>query len=84
MFYVANKKRKNKEWQLRGSKNRHHDLARSRGGTFAPRNIYHWDISSHNAFHFLFGNMTLLEASEWLKTIDKQKELGNELDIMVK
>lgn len=38
--------------------NRHHRKPRSRGGNSKPRNISVVKVAEHEAFHFLFGNMT--------------------------
>lgn len=69
-------------WQKSGRTNRHHNLARCKGGTWSDYNIFVWDINAHRAFHFLFGNRTLLEASAWLKIIDEQNHNGIKLDIL--
>lgn len=74
--------RHHKKWERSGKYNRHHDFAKSRGGTYSEQNIYIWDISAHEAFHFLFGNRTLLEASDWLRKIDSQNKEGVKLDIL--
>lgn len=71
-----------KKWERSGHYNRHHDFAKSRGGTYDPQNIFVWDVSAHEAFHFLFGNRTLVEAAEWLKHIDAQNQSGIKLDIL--
>ena len=76
-----NDKRALKEWQECGRTNRHHDKAVSRHGSSEQSNIYRWDIIAHRAFHFLFGNRTLLEAAAWLKHIHEQKQRGISLDI---
>ena len=78
----SKKSNRNTEWALSGKTNKHHNFAKSRGGTYAPGNIFVWDIMAHKAFHFLFGNRTLLEASDWLRAIDEQKNDGISLDIM--
>jgi hypothetical protein len=71
----------NGEWSLSGRTNRHHNFARVRGGTWAKENIFIWDINIHRAFHFIFGNRTLLEAAEWLIYIDSMKRQDVEVDI---
>lgn len=71
-----------KDWQPSGKTNRHHDFAKSRGGTYSERNIFVWDTAAHEAFHFLFGNRTLIEAAEWLQCIDRENKSGNKLDIL--
>ena len=56
-------------WKRAGKKNRHHDFPKSRKkkGEKIPNNILMLDIARHAAFHFLFGNRTLLEAAALLK-----------------
>lgn len=75
------KKHHVKAWYLCGNTNKHHDLAQCRGGRWIDINIYEWDIKVHEAYHFLFGEMTLLESAEWLMKVDQQKKLDNELDL---
>jgi len=70
-------------WQLSGWKNKHHNLAKSRFGTYAESNILIWDSNVHRAYHLIFNNMTLLEASDWLRHVDYQKKIGQEIDIVV-
>ena len=55
------------EWERAGEFNYHHIRPRSRGGKKHPRNILRMDINRHRAYHFLFGNRTLLEAAALLK-----------------
>lgn len=78
---MGKKRQHRKEWRLTGTTNRHHNLARCRGGTFIESNIFNWDISTHQAYHFIFGVMTLQEASNWLLYVYQQKRSGIELDI---
>lgn len=74
----------NGEWQLAGRTNQHHNFAKSRGGSYARHNIFNWDINVHRAFHFLFGNRTLLEAAEWLKQVHQAKLNDVELNVQDK
>lgn len=46
--------------------NRHHDIAKSQGGTFAPANIYLLDERRHAALHLLFGNRSFYQIAELL------------------
>ena len=55
------------EWERARKFNKHHDLGRKRGGNKQPNNILKLDINRHRAYHFLFGNRTLLEAAALLK-----------------
>lgn len=82
MVYVSKKKSRRK-WQNCGRKNRHHIFAKSRGGTYAPSNIILWDITQHDAYHYLFGNRTLVEVAEWLMYIHEQKQLGIDTDLKI-
>ncbi len=68
-------------WTLTGETNKHHNLAKSRGGHLNHENIFEWDTSVHRAFHFLFGNLTLVEAADWLLEIDDQNKSGRKLDL---
>jgi hypothetical protein len=81
---AKNKRRKmkksNGEWQLAGKTNHHHNLAKSRGGTWSQMNILVWDVNVHRAFHLIFGNRTLEEAAEFLRHMNELKLLGIEPD----
>ena len=76
------KNKRSKRWEKSGRKNRHHNLSKSRGGTWSDYNIFVWDTNAHSAFHFLFGNRTLLEAAEWLQKIDSENQKGIKLDVL--
>lgn len=54
------------EWERSGHFNRHHLLARSRGGGMQQQNLLIMDTTRHKAFHVLFGNMTFEEAAALL------------------
>lgn len=77
------KRKSRKSWQNAGRKNKHHILAKCRGGTYDSHNIINWDINQHAAYHYLFGVRTLVEVAEWLLYIDKQKHLGIDLDLKI-
>jgi len=64
------RKREHKRWVDRGWEDDHHILAKSRGGTKHPSNIIRMDRSRHEAFHFLFGNRTFLEAARVLVVLN--------------
>jgi hypothetical protein len=51
---------------------RHHNLAKSRGGSFLPNNIIHLSAKHHVAFHTLFGNRTVKEAIEVLERLEER------------
>jgi hypothetical protein len=68
------KKVGDKKWERCGKFNRHHIKNKCRGGTWAPQNILIMDIQRHNAWHFLFRNMSFEEVIELLKrTLELQK-----------
>lgn len=54
--------------------NKHHIKAKSNGGVSIERNLLKLDISRHNAYHLLFGNLNLYEVIELLKRVIKIKE----------
>ena len=60
---------KDKTWCRSGIFDSHHLTAKSRGGKRNPQNIILFDMSRHNAWHFLFGNMTLDEIIATLKKL---------------
>ena len=49
-----------------GWQNRHHDLAKSKGGSYAVSNIIWLDERRHSAFHLIFQNRTFLDAARLL------------------
>jgi len=72
------KRREKKEWVKAGKTNRHHILNKCRGGTWQKSNILNWDISKHNAWHFLFQNMSFTEVAELLlRTVQIKNSLGD-------
>jgi len=50
--------------------NRHHNLAKCRGGK-GNGNIIRINIKTHDAFHFLFGVMTFKEVADTLYEIEE-------------
>lgn len=78
---MSKKRKRAKIWQREGKTNRHHILNKCRGGTWALENIITWDIGVHNAWHFLFQNMTIREVADWLIFVDEQKKLGIDTDV---
>lgn len=66
-----------------GEFNYHHIiLPKARGGEAIQSNLFKMDISRHNAWHLLFGNMTLYEVIQLLIRIfiikEKQSNYGRE------
>lgn len=55
-------------------RNRHHLRPKSRGGLSIESNLLLMDISRHNAWHKLFGNLTLGEVIELLQRVKRAKE----------
>ena len=58
-----------------GRKNRHHILAKKRGGTKKPENLILLDENRHAAFHLLFGKRTFREAAMVLLRTDAIKKM---------
>ena len=77
------KRRKKRKafYSRKGRRNHHHILAKERGGLTYPANIILLDENRHAAFHLLFSNRTLREASEVLlrMAIIKESSLKEEL-----
>ena len=57
-----------------GRFNKHHLTPKSRGGQAIESNLLRMDISRHNAWHLLFGNLTLPEIIALLKRLYETKE----------
>ncbi len=49
-----------------GRRNRHHILAKSRGGRATEENLICLDENRHAAYHLLFHNLTFKEAAQVL------------------
>jgi len=62
-----------KTWKRAGTTNRHHLRPKSRGGDALESNLLVMDIERHNAWHFLFKNLTLDEIIELLERIRAMK-----------
>lgn len=62
-----------KTWKRAGKTNRHHLRPRSRGGDSLESNLLVMDIERHNAWHFLFSNLTLDETIELLERLRSMK-----------
>lgn len=60
-------------YERSGHFNRHHLLARSRGGGMTKQNLLVMDTHRHRCFHILFGNMTFEEAAALLTECAKRK-----------
>lgn len=52
-------------------KTKHHNIAKSRGGSMSFRNIFILTEAHHRAFHLLFGNRTFQEAAAILLRLDE-------------
>jgi len=61
-----------------GKKNRHHNLAKERGGRRTPTNMILLDEYRHSAFHLLFGNRTFKEAARVLLRANQMMERREE------
>lgn len=55
-----------KVWVRAGKFNRHHIFNKCRGGTKAQSNMLRMDIERHNAWHFLFHNLSKREVAALL------------------
>lgn len=66
-------KRRNKHWQRKGKFNRHHIKNKCRGGRTTKENLLWMDIERHNAFHFLFKNMSFREVAALLIRCSEMK-----------
>ncbi len=57
-----------------GKINKHHNLAKSRGGTKTGYNMFLMDDNRHAAFHLLFGTRTFQEAALVLLRADRMRK----------
>lgn len=55
-----------KVWTRAGKTNGHHIFNKIHGGTKTPSNMLRMDVARHNAFHFLFKNMSFREVAALL------------------
>lgn len=63
-------RREDRKWERAYKYNEHHViLAKSLGGSREPYNLITLDVAHHEAWHFLFGNLTLDEIIELLERI---------------
>jgi hypothetical protein len=65
---------KRKHYKHYATRNRHHNLAKSRGGDNSRQNIILLDIERHALLHKIFGNRTLREIIEVLERLDRAKK----------
>jgi len=63
-------KRKRKKLQ------RHHNKAKSLGGSKLPNNIFYLTPEHHQCYHKIFGNRTFLEASIVLKRLSERGQIA--------
>lgn len=63
-----------KAWQRTGVTNHHHLRPRSRGGDSLDSNLLLIDTGKHDAWHFIFGNLTLDEIIKILIMLRMVKE----------
>ena len=68
------KKQKRTYLKRAGRKNRHHNLAKQRGGRKEPTNMILLDEYRHSAYHLLFGNRTFKEAARVLLRASRMLE----------
>ena len=61
-------------WKRTRKKNRHHNLAKERGGLRTIQNLIELDERRHQAFHLIFGNRTFSEAARILIRAERMKE----------
>ncbi len=74
---MKKRKQKNgKRFEKRSNfdQNRHHNVAKSKGGSSQRKNIIWLNREFHDCLHYWFGNKTLKEIIEILKRLDSSKE----------
>jgi hypothetical protein len=59
-------KNKRREWKRCNKFNYHHIKNKTNGGEKIESNLLRLDIERHNAWHFLFGNMSFREVADLL------------------
>lgn len=62
-----------RKWHRGKRKNNHHIIPKSRGGTKTVENLIKLDENRHEAFHFLFGTRTFVEAAKILLRANRMK-----------
>jgi len=68
-------KRKQREWKRSNVFNYHHIKNKVNGGEKIGSNLLRMDRERHNAWHFLFGNLSFREVSELLlRVCDAKKQ----------
>ena len=67
----SKKKAKRTFLERKGRTNRHHNLAKARGGNRCVSNLILLDENRHAAFHLLFGTRTFKEAADVLMRADR-------------
>jgi hypothetical protein len=63
-----------KKWHRKGKRNNHHIINKTNGGSDGFKNLISLDEERHNAFHFLFGNLSFQEVAEMLMRAVQMKE----------
>lgn len=64
--------KKKRRWSRSHKLTRHHDLNKSRGGKTVPENIIRMDKAHHEAWHFLFGDLTFEEVIYLLMRVKRR------------
>lgn len=65
------RKRNRKARKVNNKLTRHHDKARSLGGTYAPENIFMLSVEHHRYYHGLFGLRTFAESARVLMRMEE-------------
>lgn len=63
-----------KNWKRSGRFVKHHLKNRVNGGKSTPQNLLKLDSERERAFHFIFHNLSFVEAAELLLRTDKMKK----------
>jgi len=63
-----------KNWKRSGRFVNHHLKNRCRGGKSTPSNLLKLDSERERAWHFIFKNLSFVEAAELLLRTDKMKK----------
>jgi len=70
--------KKPKVWKRSKHFVKHHIKNRCRGGISEPSNLLRLERERENAWHFLFGNLDLVEVAELLLKLNRLKQKSNE------